>query len=190
MAENPEQHLVLELQDVVQGRPPRSTVYLDQPDLVASLGGDSSQNWPVLAAAIRYSLDETGFREKWLAFFAKSMGGLFMGSECWSTTYGLWGHALPVAAVHTHAVAKGQTDVADGALAWLRVFWGVYRDCTAPDGTILTVGLRSSPWHTPVQCSTWLAWVRAMALGEDLGPWEALGRTAWARASSRPRRPR
>jgi len=175
--QNPEQHLVLELEDVAQGRPPRSDSYLQVPDLVASLGGQGSQNWPVLGAAVSYCLDSPGFREKWLAFFAKSQGGLFMGTECWSTTYGLWGHALPVAAVHTHAVAKGHTDVADGALTWLRIFWGVYRECTAPDGTILTVGMRSSPWHDPVQGSTWLAWVRAMALGEDESRWEAIGRT-------------
>lgn len=177
MSPNPEHHLTLELQDVVQGRPPRSQFYLNQPDLVGSLGGQGSQNWPVMGAAVSYCLDLPGLREKWLAFFAKSMEGLFMGTECWSSTYGLWGHALPVAAVHTHAVAEGQADVAAGALGWLRVFWGVYRECTAPDGTILTVGLRSSPWHDPVQCSTWLAWVRAMALGEDQSRWQALGRT-------------
>jgi hypothetical protein len=177
MAEkNPEQQLTLELQDVAEGRKPRSESYLDYaPLLVGSLGGQGSQNWPVMAAAVSYCLDSPGFREKWVEFFAKSQGGLFMGSECWSTTYGLWGHALGVAAVHTHAVVKGHADVADGALTWLRIFWGVYRECTAPDGTILTVGMRSSPWHNPAQCSTWLAWVRAMALGEDQSRWQEEG---------------
>lgn len=178
MAEpNPEQQLVLELADVAQGLPPRSQSYLQVPDLVASLGGQGSQNWPVLGAAVSYCLGSPGFSEKWQAFFAKSQGGLFMGSEGWSTTYGLWGHMLGVAVVHTHAAGKGDTAVAGGALDWLRIFWGVYRACTAPDGTILTVGMRSSPWHNPVQASTWLAWVRAMALGEDQSRWQALGRT-------------
>jgi hypothetical protein len=176
MSENPEHHLTLELQDVAEGRPPRTDFYLHQPDLVASLGKDGSQNWPVMATAVLYWLNPDQFREKWVEFFAKSQGGLFMGSECWSSTYGLWGHALGVAAVHTRAVAKGHSDVADGALTWLRIFWGVYRECTAPDGTILTVGMRSSPWHDPAQCSTWLSWTRAMALGEDESRWLAAGR--------------
>lgn len=173
--QNPEQHLVLELEDVAEGHKPRSDSYLHVPDLVASLGGQGSQNWPVMGAAVSYCLDSPGFSEKWLAFFAKSKG-LFMGTECWSTTYGLWGHALGVAVVHAHAIEKGDTDVATGALDWLRIFWGVYRECTALDGTILTVGMRSSPWHDPAQCSTWLAWVRAMVLGEDQSRWQAEGR--------------
>jgi hypothetical protein len=177
---NPEQHLVLELEDVAEGRKPRSDFYLQVPDLVTSLGGQGSQNWPVLGAAVSYCLDSPGFSEKWLAFFAASLAasqGLFMGSECWSTTYGLWGHALPIAVVHTHATGKRDADVATGALDWLRIFWGVYRECTAPDGTILTVGMRSSPWHDPAQASTWLSWVRAMALGEDQSRWLAAGHT-------------
>jgi len=81
-----------------------------------------------------------------------------------------------VAAVHDQAVKNGDADLAAAALEWLRYFFGVYELCRAPDGTILTVGMRSSPWHAPEQASTWLGWVRALARGEDLAPWEALGK--------------
>lgn len=174
MVQNPEQPLVLELKASVEGKPLPSEVYKTAPDLVAGLMGGGSGNWGPLGWAVAYRQNPRGIRERWLAFFAASRK-LFMGDELLSTTYGLWGHLLPVAAVHEKASREQDEGLATAAFDWLRFYFGAYELCRVPDGTILTVGMRSSPWHAPEQAATWLGWVRALARGEDLGRWEAAG---------------
>jgi len=176
MTQNLEQFLVLEVQASVQGRPLPSTTYKEAPDLVAGLTNQGSGNWGPMGWSVRYRQGDPAAGAKWDEFFARSRE-VFMGDEELSTTYGLWGHLLPVAAVHDQAARNGDADRAAAALEWMRYFFGVYELCRAPDGTILTVGMRSSPWHAPEQAATWLGWMRALARGEDLAPWEALGKT-------------
>jgi hypothetical protein len=175
MPQNLEQFLVLEVQASVEGRPLPSAEYRNAPDLVAGLTNQGSGNWGPMGWSVRYRQGDPAAGPKWAEFFARSRE-VFMGDEELSTTYGLWGHLLPVAAVHDQAAKNGDAENATAALEWLRYFFGVYELCRAPDGTILTVGMRSSPWHAPEQASTWLGWVRALARGEDLAPWEALGK--------------
>ncbi len=172
MTQNAEQFLANELQDAAEGRRPRSGEYLRTPPVVSSLGGQGSQNWPIMGASIAYSQGGKGKRDELLDYFAKSRT-CFMGTEFGLGTYCLWGFALPGALVHKAARANGHTDVEAAALEWQRVFWGIVRESTAPDGTILTVGMRASPWHDPNQIATWLGWTRAMALSEDEGRWRA-----------------
>jgi hypothetical protein len=173
---NPEQRLVAELLAVCQKRKPETREYRRHAGhLVGNVGTQGSQNWPPLGAAVAYLLDEPGMREEWTKFFPVAKA-CFMGSEFGFGTYCVWGHMCPVAVVHAHAVARGHEDVAAGALEWLRIFWGLVRVCTAPDDQVMTVGLRGSPWHDPMQISTWISWVRAFALGEDLGRWNSRGR--------------
>lgn len=172
---NSEQRLVLEVQASVQGLPLPSRQYLSVPDLVAGLTNQGSGNWGPMGWSVKYRQGDPAAGPKWAEFFTACRTA-FMGDEELSTTYGLWGHLLPIASVHGWAEHLGDAALAAAALEWLRFFFGVYELCRAPDGTILTVGMRSSPWHAPEQASTWLGWVRALARGEDLGFWEALGK--------------
>ena len=171
----PEQALVLEVQASVTGLPLPSEEYKKAPDLVAALTNQGSGNWGPMGWSVRYRLGEPAAGAQWDGFFARSRE-VFMGDEQLSATYGLWGHLLPVAAVHDWAEKQGDSERATAAMEWMRYFFGIYELCRAPDGTVLTVGMRSSPWHPPEQASTWLGWVRALARGEDLSPWAALGK--------------
>lgn len=173
-AQNPEQDLLQELQAAACGRPLPSEVWRQfEGQVVDALGKQGSQNWPLMAAAICYV--QTGANSPVLLAFFKKSETMFMGTELLSPTYGVWGHLLPVAVIHAHAVRVGDAKTAAAALDWLRFFWTLVRACTAPDGSILSIGWRASPWQDAERDSTWLAWVRDFAMGRGTFRWDAAG---------------
>jgi hypothetical protein len=124
--------------------------------------------------AVRYRGGEAAATDQWSRFFAASRE-TFMGTEMFSLIY-WWGHALPVAAVAEHAAASQDAAMAAAADEWLRYYFGVMERMRDPvSGAILMVGMRSGG-HDPEGAGTWLGWLRALARGEDLGPWEARGK--------------
>jgi len=169
--QNPEQSLLLELQAAACGQPLPSRVWQDfAAGVVDALGGQGSQNWPLMAAAVCYV--ETGTNSPLLLAFFKKSETMFMGTELLSPTYGVWGHLLPVAVIHAHAVKVGDAATATAALGWLQFFWALVGACTAPDGSILSIGWRASRWQDPERDSTLLAWVRGVGTGSDTARWE------------------
>lgn len=175
LGQNPEQTLILELVAAVQGKKVQTEVYKNVPAVAESLGGQGSQNWPVMGASVRYMTDPASARDSLLAYYEKSKKN-FMGSELFSTEYGLWGHCLPNFAILSHAVSIGDKEIANAAREWLRFYWGVYAACTTSSGEIITVGWRGAPWHDPQQFMTWLAWVRDFSFGGG-ARWEVQGKT-------------
>src|SRR3954468_14423004 len=170
-----EQDLVVELRAEVLGLPkPASNASARVGDLTASLTNGGSANWPPLGWAVRYRQGDPEAPAQWQSFFPASRK-TFMGDEELSTIYGTM-HLLSVAAVHDHAVATGDP-LAGDALEWMRYWFGIAELMRAPDdGTILMVGMRSGG-HPPEVGVVWNGWLRALARGEDLGPWEARGKS-------------
>jgi hypothetical protein len=143
-------------------------------DLAGSLTSGGSANWPPVGWAVRYRGGEAAATDQWRRFFAASRE-TFMGTEMFSLIY-WWGHVLPVAAVAEHAAAIQDAAIAAGADEWLRYYFGAMELMRDPvSGAILMVGMRSGG-HDPEAAGTWLGWLRALARGEDLGPWEARGK--------------
>jgi hypothetical protein len=171
-----EQEITPELEASVTGGLKMSTelASLRVGDLAGSLTSGGSANWPPVGWAVRYRGGEAVATDQWRRFFAASRE-TFMGTEMFSLIY-WWGHVLPVAAVAQHADATADAPMAAAADEWLRYYFGVMELMRDPvSGAILMVGMRSGG-HKPEGAATWLGWLRALARGEDLGPWEARGK--------------
>lgn len=159
-------------------------------DLAGSLTSGGSANWPPMGWAVRYRGGEAAATDQWSRFFTASRE-TFMGDEMFSLIY-WWGHVLPVAAVAEHAAAIQDAATTAAADEWLRYYFGAMELMRDPvSGAILMVGMRSGG-HDPEGAATWLGWLRDLARGEDLGPWEAQGkklnlgmRNSWAYRTAR-----
>jgi hypothetical protein len=178
---NPELDMVLELQDAVQGRPPRSATWKSfASGLAADLSSGKSGNWKPLGAAVAlYQIGPGAISspqarriiDEWIAYYAASRDG-FMGNEFGSRIYGPW-HVLsnPAAAAWIEKVFPDNPS----ALDWLAVWWHLCRSLRAPDGQILMIGQRSGGHPTT---PGWFEYMYARAAGEGLQQAEAWGKAA------------
>jgi hypothetical protein len=177
----PELDMVLELQDAVLGRPPRSAVWKRYASgLAADMSNGRSGNWKPLGCAVALyqvrpdaiaSPEARRIIAEWVDYYAASREE-FMGAEFGSRIYGPW-HVLSnlAAAAWIEKVFPDNPS----ALDWLAAWWHLCRGLRAPDGQILMIGQRSGghPTHPG-----WFEYIYARAGGEGLQQAEAWGKAA------------
>jgi hypothetical protein len=177
----PELELVLELQDVVQGHPPRTGSWRDNKSgLAADLTSGKSGNWKPLGCAV--ALYQVGQGEiespearrlirEWIDYYAAS-GDAFMGDEFGSRIYGPW-HLMSNLAVAAWTEKTFPHDTS--ALDWLAAWWHLCKDLRTPDGQVLMIGQRSGGHPT---VPGWFEYLLARASGNGLARAEAWGAAA------------
>ncbi|MBV8200716.1 MAG: hypothetical protein JOZ15_08830, partial [Acidobacteria bacterium] len=129
---NPELDMVLELQDAVQGRPPRSATWKSYAaGLAADLSNGKSGNWKPLGCAVALYQVRPGIAgsmgspearriiDEWVKYYAASRDE-YMGGEFGSRIYGPW-HVLSNLAVAAWT-EKAFPDN-PSAFDWLAVWW-------------------------------------------------------------------
>jgi hypothetical protein len=177
----PELDMVLELEDAVLGRPPRSATWKQYSSgLAADLANGRSGNWKPLGCAVALlQVDQRSIASpearriigEWVDYYAASRDG-FMGGEFGSRIYGAW-HMLSNLAVAGWSERMFKDN--QGALDWLAVWWHLCRSLRAPDGQILMIGQRSGGHPTT---PGWFEYFYARASGEGVQQAEAWGRAA------------
>jgi hypothetical protein len=177
----PELDMVLELQDAVQGLPPRTATWRSYSSgLAADLSNGKSGNWKPLGCAIALlQVDQRNIESpearriiaEWVDYYAASRDQ-FMGGEFGSRIYGAW-HVLSNLAVAAWSEKMFRDNTS--ALDWLAVWWRLCRELRAPDGQILMIGQRSGGHPTT---PGWFEYIYARAGGEGLQQAEGWGRAA------------
>jgi len=177
----PELDMALELQDAVQGRPPRTATWKGYASgLAADLTSHKSGNWKPLGCAVALYQVRPGnlatpearrIVAEWVDYYAASRDA-FMGTEFGSRIYGPW-HVLSNLAV----AAWSEQAFPDNpsALDWLAAWWHLCARLRAPDGQILMIGQRSGGHPTT---PGWFEYIHARASGEGLQQAEAWGKAA------------
>lgn len=118
--------------------------------------GSGSQNWPIVAVAIRYALEETAARRQLLEVFMPYQTRHWMGSELRSAIYGgmhlyAWGLILKA------AIERGDEVIAAFAERWIEMWFAIsLLSETTPGGPVLVCGMRCAG-HPTVPGDLWAA---------------------------------
>ncbi len=164
---NPEQFLVLELQDVVSGKKPRTEVWKSGWGAAHTLDPKyfGSCNIPLLGQAVALWAtegDKTHIIDDWMEFFKLSQDRMF-GNEAGSRIYLLW-HVMAVAAVALWAENNPGNGLVAPSREWLGAAVRFMKQFVCPSGECLMVGQRSAG-HPPIPGV--LDWVLAVATKGD-----------------------
>lgn len=167
-----EQHVTLELEAAVNGRPLPSEVYKEvlAADISAALLDGRSGNILLVGKVVGLWAGAP-VRDELVVFLVASQK-THMGDEQGTTIYGPL-HVGAVAGIHLWAVRHADVELAELALGWLRFWVGFYRLCRTSSGVYLTVGNRSGGHDQTEDMLTvpdagWIAYVMAAAEGEAL----------------------
>ncbi|HXU31674.1 MAG TPA: hypothetical protein VN851_13960 [Thermoanaerobaculia bacterium] len=166
----PEDLLVMELVDVVEGRPPRTEAYKKSYGGAAYLNGTGSGNWEPVARAVEFGATQgeaqKPAREALLKTIFPLMRSRFMITETMSLIYGSM-HLAAFASIARTALAQNDQEVASEALACIRLYLSIAAARQLPDGRVLVAGMRSAGHEAWEYGDPWASFALDLALQRD-----------------------